>query len=305
MVDAKRDRVEGCILGLALGDALGAFHEGGPIGGMLWRGVQAVRGEALAYTDDTEMMIGLVEELIENPDVDQDRLAGRFARNFTAMRGYGPGTRKLLATLRKGASWRDEVRATYPEGSLGNGAAMRVAPLGLVHDDPEKLRAAAERQAEVTHAHPLGKEGAVCVAYAASVAFRESRDRICGTSLLEDLKAFTTSRDYRTAFEIGVELLKKPHDPVLVNADLGNGIEALRSAPTAIYLAARFSDDYDLAVESAIQLGGDTDTIAAMAGGIVGAHVGRAGLPPEPLAKLENRAHLEALAARLAERTRD
>lgn len=290
------------MLGLALGDALGAFHEGGPIGGALWRAVQAVRGEALAYTDDTEMMMGVVEALLRNASIDPDFLAGRFAENFHGHRGYGPGTRKLLSALRKGASWREENRRYWPEGSLGNGAAMRVAPLGLVHGDPAKLREAAERQAEVTHAHRLGREGAVCVAYAASVAFREARDRVCGTSLLEDLRTFAKEPEYREAFGRAVELLRAPHDPARTVEALGNGIEAHRSAPTAVYLAARFSDDYDLAVESAIQLGGDTDTIAAMAGGIVGAHVGRAGLPPEPLSKLENRVYLETLAAQLAER---
>jgi len=80
---------------------------------------------------------------------------------------------------------------------------------------------------------------------------------------------------------------------------LGNGIEAPRSVPTAIYCFLRQTQSYEDTVIYAISLGGDTDTIAAMAGAISGAYLGIETIPSEWRAKLENREYIEALAENL------
>jgi len=174
---------------------------------------------------------------------------------------------------------------------------MRAAPVGpFCYGDAAAIRAMSDLQAEVTHTHPLGKEGAAVVAFAAGFAYQDPRSP--GDCLLEDLIRFTVEDSYREKFRVALACLARPHDPDRVISELGNRAEALESAPTAIYLFARFGDDFEAAVAAAIELGGDTDTIAAMAGAMVGTRVGASALPPIPLERLEDRFWLEAMALR-------
>jgi poly(ADP-ribose) glycohydrolase ARH3 len=83
---------------------------------------------------------------------------------------------------------------------------------------------------------------------------------------------------------------------------LGNGIEAHRSVPSASYVALTHSPNFREAIQVAISLGGDTDTIAGMAGAIVGAHVGEKGLPKEWMEQLEDGPRGRSFARGLAER---
>ncbi len=298
--NAIHDRAAGCVLGLALGDALGAPYEGGVLGTVVTGLYRLWRGEPLSYTDDAEMMIGLVESLLHDPSVDPEFLAARFAENYTVGRGYGHGTGRFLSEVKRGRPWREANRSAFPEGSLGNGGAMRAAPVGPLHaHDPSVLRAVAERQAEVTHAHRVGMEGAVVVAYAAAMAFREPEAG--GAAVLESLEQYTVVPVYREKFQTALALMSDEHSPRRVARALGSGVMALHSAPTAVYLSARFPEDYDAAVSAAIELGGDTDTIAAMTGAIVGARIGKSRLPADALAKLEGVEQLDTLADRYAD----
>jgi ADP-ribosylglycohydrolase len=82
------------------------------------------------YTDDTQMALSLVEVLAQHGSIDQDALARSFAARFERWRGYGPAMYDLLPRLRAGQDWRSAARALFGgQGSFGNGAAMRVAPL--------------------------------------------------------------------------------------------------------------------------------------------------------------------------------
>lgn len=287
------DRYAGAMLGLALGDALGAFHEGGILGGLLWIAAGGTAGGALRWTDDTEMAMGLAESLLARGGVDPDDLAGRWARNMGSMRGYGPGASKLLALIRRGADWREANRAVFPEGSFGNGAAMRAVPLGLFYRSrPAELGQAAALAARVTHAHPLGVEGGVLIARAAALALDES---LSPRALLESLESRAHSPEYGRRLRWAREALDR--DPALgeVRESLGRSVLAHESAVTAVYAFCRLPTDFSALTDFVIKLGGDTDTIGAMAGGLFGARNGIAALPPEPLGRLEERARLEGL----------
>src|ERR1043166_8134854 len=122
------------------------------------------------YTDDTEMALSIVEILNERGRVDQDVLAARFAARMQPDRHYGPGTAKLLAGVRQGGDWRELNQAR----SFGNGASMRVAPLGAYFADQPLARVCdeARQSAEITHAHPEGIAGAIAVAAAAALAWQ-------------------------------------------------------------------------------------------------------------------------------------
>src|SRR5262245_28672971 len=154
------------LVGLSIGDALGAQWEGQPLDTSRLEGLNPSSGEIAPWTDDTQMALSIVEVLISARTVDQDRLAGAFGRRYEAWRGYGAGMHVVLPELRDGKGWRELGERVFRGGSFGNGSAMRVAPLGAYFYDAtaDVVVREAERSAEVTHAHPEGKAGAAATA---------------------------------------------------------------------------------------------------------------------------------------------
>ncbi len=322
MID--RDRFEGCLLGLALGDALGAPLEGGPLERLVWRLIGRTRQGEMRWTDDTQMSLDVAESLTEHGRIDPDDLARRFADSYRWSWGYGPGAAKLLKCIKGGADWQEANRSVFPDGSYGNGGAMRAAPIGLFFASrPRELADAARRAARVTHAHPLGEVGAVLVAAStASAALGESRDAVLAAAtrhcVLEDSspedsapkdsapKDSPQENCAKDPFRSRLELAKQWFDSgdapsaQLIRQHLGNGIATTESCVTAIYCALRFAEEPFLEMQNFIaSVGGDVDTIGAMAGAVWGAANGARRLPPEPLAKLEQRERLVTVAAEL------
>jgi poly(ADP-ribose) glycohydrolase ARH3 len=282
------DRFVGSLLGLALGDALGAAHEGGVVGQAVWWLLGVGQGDLLRWTDDTEMALGLAKSLIEKRGLDADHLARTWAESADWKRGYGPGARKLLARIRKGEDWHVANRAIFPDGSFGNGAAMRAAPLGLFfHRDQEALMRAAELASSITHAHPLGVEGGVLIARSTAMALTGGLD-------LEKLRETCRNDEFREQLKVAQQAM----DRAAVRRRLGMGIEAHRSAVTAVYVASHFREFVPM-IDFIISMGGDTDTVGAMAGGIFGARFGTAALPQEALERLEERGWIESTARKL------
>jgi len=293
LLPVLEDRFVGSTLGLALADAVGAKYEGGLVGRLIWRAMGSEAGGLLRWTDDTQMAIGLAESLLECGGLDADHLARRWANNMEALRGYGPGTRGLLGHIKVGVPWREANRSVFPEGSYGNGAAMRAAPLGLVyHRDIEELRRATKLASSITHAHPLGIEGALLIARAVAMALEGDLD-------LDTLHDFCTQEEYRARLTRAKELLHGQALKTQVRRQLGNGVLAHESAVTAVFVVCRFPSNFRAMVEYIVELGGDTDTIGAMAGGIFGARNGVDALPSDLLARLEQRDRLEGLARAL------
>src|SRR3954465_9763568 len=125
------------------------------------------------WTDDTEEACCLVATLRGGEgDFDRDTFAELLARHQDPYRGYGPGAVVVLREIREGLPWPIAAAAAFDgQGSAGNGAAMRAAPLGAWHADSMAGAAAqGERAAEVTHAHPEGIAGGVAVTVAAALA---------------------------------------------------------------------------------------------------------------------------------------
>jgi poly(ADP-ribose) glycohydrolase ARH3 len=272
-------RFVGSLLGLALGDALGARYEGGRPGMTL-----DLDDAPLRWTDDTEMALGLARSLAEKGGLDEDHLALTWARNADFTRGYGGGARRLLERIRQGFDWRSSTKIVFPQGSLGNGAAMRSAPLGLFFENPAEPAA---RAASITHAHPLGVEGGVLIARATAMALKGELD----------LKALHDGCG-QPEFRERLALAGEPHGADEVRRIFGAGVEAHRSATTAVHVAHRFHAFLPM-IEFVVSLGGDVDTIGAMAGGIFGARQGVEALPAGALDRLEAREALEDAARRL------
>jgi len=126
----------GSFLGTAVGDAMGARYEGLPYG------IIFTKTSIGRYTDDTQMMIGIAESLIENKGFNGKHMAYTFIKNFDPSRGYGLGPPLVFRWISSGEAWDKASEKLFGgEGSFGNGSAMRVAPIGcFYHDDPDKRR---------------------------------------------------------------------------------------------------------------------------------------------------------------------
>ena len=171
------DCFTGSLLGLAVGDALGAYFEGQSLEYIAQRYrsvgqlIESPPSGELWYTDDTQMAIGVAETLIACRCIADDELCRNFAKNYTPQRGYGRGARVVLDAMVEGGDHRSIAANHFPGGSFGNGAAMRVAPVGLVfRHDESRLWEQAKLSALPTHVHPLGIEGAQLLALAVGLA---------------------------------------------------------------------------------------------------------------------------------------
>ena len=297
-----RSKILGSLMGTGVGDALGASLEG-------WRRVDEAEIRALAekrptltYTDDTHMMIGVAESLIESKGFDGEHMTGRFMENYSRepFRGYGPGPPRVFRLIRSGEAWDKAAERLYGGGSFGNGSAMRIAPVGVFYyDDMAKLKEIAYQSSQITHAHELGKEGAALQAYAIALSTQADPSlAIQGNEFLRKLTQFVEHEVYKQKLKSVEELLGEK-DRAKVVAELGHGIEAFNSVPTAVYSFLSHPKSFEEAVVYAISLGGDTDTIGAMTGAISGAYLGIEAIPSRWREKLENRDYIVELADRL------
>jgi ADP-ribosylglycohydrolase len=180
--------------GLTVGDCFGEafFASQDPENDVHNRALPSHRWQ---YTDDTEMALSTVTVLHELGRISQDDLARSFARHYDPSRGYGPAMHRTLEGIRDGIPWMQLAQAAFDgQGSHGNGAAMRVPPLGAYFfDEPQLLIQQAILSAEITHSHPEGIAGAVAVAVAAARATQSRVDQIpCGPYEFIDYVAFHT-----------------------------------------------------------------------------------------------------------------
>lgn len=236
------------------------------------------------WSDDTEMACSVVSCLTTHGHIDQDALATSFASRLDLGRRYGAGALELLERVRDGDHWRTaSVESFGGNGSYGNGAAMRVAPLGAYFTgDPDRAATEAALQAEITHAHVEGVAGAVAVAVAASLAAGTS-----GTDLIDAALDHTPGTYVRR----GLQHARRLGRGTVTEAAqvLGNGsrITAQDTVPFALWVASRHLDDYQSAIRACVTVGGDMDTTAAIVGGIVATRTGIDGIPGQWLGARE------------------
>jgi ADP-ribosylglycohydrolase len=244
-------------------------------------------------TDDTIMALSIVRCLKRQGYIDQDRLAAAFAEEYLAgpERGYGGMAMQILSAIASGYSWKEASRRAFNgEGSCGNGGAMRSAPIGAYFaDDPDRIVYEAKCSAEVTHAHPDGKTGAVAIALAAGwMSQPEHNSGEASHALIKYvLSHLPPTETYHTLHKA----LDVPFDtePQIAARILGNGsrVIALDTVPFCLWCAARHANSYTDALWTTVSGLGDRDTTCAIVGGIVAASAGREGIPAEWLSARE------------------
>lgn len=285
----KRDRFRGAFLGCALGDAIGRpFEMMSASDGRLGPALDALltRSGSLSYSDDTEMMSSVAESLTRMGSVSSADILSTLARNYDPARGYGHGMKRALEAFERGH--RAPGFSTWAEGSKGSGGAVRVVAIACAyHDDPALLAALAEESAGVTHAHPLGRAGAVVHAAALASALGQANPDY-GTMTKEVLRHRRVSgTPMQAKLELVRELLAASADSRTAAEALGHGVLAEEAVPLALFSFLRWGPDLDAVVRNTVLCGGDTDTIAAMSGALCGAVVGERGLPARWLERLE------------------
>jgi poly(ADP-ribose) glycohydrolase ARH3 len=308
-VISLQDKFRGCLLGAAVGDMIGAVVEAESPGyiAATYPSVDAILAVASVpeltgdawrvgrVTDDTQMTASVAEWLIAGEAPSPERLLTRFANAYDADRRYGPGTEAVLRMYRQHPDqWRTLSTAMFPEGSYGNGSAMRVAPVGLVyHDHPAELIAVAIESSRPTHSHSLAYQGVVLQARAVAAAVAGEAEPVRFLRHLhEGLKHFRdlmqdTSRFSRALEEIEHGLARGATCDEMAG-QLGTGIDAVEAVPMAIYCFLRHAQNYAEVIHAAVFVGGDTDTIAAMAGAMSGAFLGCSAIPPAWLAAVRD-----------------
>ncbi|MBI3926715.1 MAG: ADP-ribosylglycohydrolase family protein [Armatimonadetes bacterium] len=274
------DRATGCLLGLAVGDALGF-----PLEGLGRRQIQSRFGRPSGYrflgatgyvSDDTEQAVMAAEAALEAGLVPEEA-ARRFARKlvgwfWTLPPGVG------LATVRACLKW--SVGLGGGVASAGNGSAMRAAPLGLVPGSGGELVAAISR---VTHTDPRAVDGARVMAAAAGLLVRG------GSAGLDELLEATSPLDPRLEEALrGAWQLATSGAPARQAAErLGVSGYVLHSVPFAFWALWRRPHSFIEGLQSVVFQGGDADSNGAMAGALLGAWKGRDSIPSDLVEALE------------------
>ncbi len=288
------------MLGAAIGDGIGARFEGS-------RSVDEDRlrqfvesTEPLRYTDDTHMAIGLAQSILDRGGLEEAHTASVFARNYARepWRGYGAGPPLIFRLMEQGVPWDRAAGSLYGgSGSYGNGAAMRVTPAALfAYHDLGHVADLARRSAAVTHSHPDGIDGAVLQACMTAILIQQPARQVPDRSQI--LPAMAPYLRTETFLSILGRLDAMPAgmSPLGAARLLGNGIEASRSVPLALYAFLENPEEFPACVLYAVRAGGDTDTIACMAGALSGAWLGSVAIPGEWAGRLEAADYIRRLA---------
>ncbi len=245
------------------------------------------------FTDDTNMALSVYATLRLHQHIEQDTLARSFAEHYDPYRGYGMAMHGLLAAYRQGANWREAAPSLFSgSGSFGNGAAMRIAPLGGYYaDDLDTCAEQAERATVVTHTHPEAVAGGIAAAVAAGVAWqaRDSNPRLTRAAFIARVLPYVPESEVKAS-------LRRAHDlPENTSLDqavavLGNGsrITCQDTVAFTLWVAGEHLGRYEDALWATVSARGDVDTTCAIVGGIVVMSTGRDGIPAQWLRHRED-----------------
>jgi ADP-ribosylglycohydrolase len=232
------------------------------------------------WTDDTEMACSVFHVLDTHGRVDADALAASFFAHYDIRRGYGAGVDGMMRWVEEGENLRDlAARAFDGTGSWGNGAAMRVPPLGAwFTGDPARAAAEADVSARVTHTHPEGVAGTIAIAVAAAVE---------PGLMFDEVLRHTPPGQVRDGVEQAATM--PDASPAEAAETLGNGSRqgAPDTVPLALWAVARHPNDYGTAVTTAATVAHDVDTVCAIVGGVLAGRLGADAIPPAWLAATE------------------
>ena len=272
MTHTFQDRVWGCAVGAAIGDALGMPLEFGPPRPLdrLVREMEPGRLPAGTFTDDTEMALALAESLLAHRPLDPADLAHRFVAWYHAgPDDVGFHTRNVLARIAAGQPWAQAAAAVQRQrpDSAGNGSVMRCWPVALAHrDDLDQLLADSILQSRVTHPHPECLAGS---AFVNAAIYHLLRGIPPTEAVARALAAAGAPEPLRAV----IEAAPTRHREELTNS--GWVRHTLESAVWGLLTTGSFEE----AVVQVVNLGSDADTAGAVVGALAGAAYGLGAIP--------------------------
>ena len=294
----------GGMVGTGLGDAIGEMAFRSP--GEETLRAQVAQIDSFLYTDDTAMAIGLAESIVRAGGLDPQDLGDTFRANFMRepWRGYASGPPNVFSRVeRYGMPYAEAAKGLFGgQGSFGNGAAMRIAPVGLFYHDAPDLYERARQSASVTHAHPIGVDGAAVLAWAIARAVElDPQAPFPFEHLSQGLVDFARTPEIRDKMALVRTLVVDGVPPPDAASRLGRSVAVHESMPFAVYSFLRHPGSFEACLFCAVTNGGDRDTLGAMACAVSGAYLGVEAIPQTWRERLENREYIEALALKLAE----
>jgi len=306
-MNQPEDRFVGCLLGLAVGDALGMPAEGcspAEIRKLFAEGLCFLADERRflkkgQFTDDTQLALCCVDSILATGGVDTNDIADRFLDMFLRgeLRGIGRSTVESLLRLKSGVYAEEAGEEGFY--AAGNGVAMRIAPVGLlfafvegdIYDDVRKASVMTHRNEEaIAGGHVVAEVVRRCAGKDMGIgeAAQKALERIDGTKVAERLRE-------------ALKMLEKG-----VGADdavwcLGTSGYVVETVASAVYVAAFCGENFTEAMRVLIFAGGDTDTTAAICGALIGAKYGKDVIPQALCAGVERGEEIEQKARRLYE----
>lgn len=280
----RRDAARLALEGLSVGDAFGdRFFIHADVAQAMIQS-RALPKPIWNFTDDTNMALSVYHVLHHHHDILQDELAKSFAEHYDSARGYGPAMHRVLSQIASGESWKDVAPRLFDgQGSYGNGAAMRVAPIGAYfNENLEKVTYLAQKSAEITHTHPEGIAGAIAVAVAAGVACRlQDKPAPTRAEFIDMILPYVPDSEVKTGIKRARDIQTTVVEHVI--SMLGNGyqISAQDTVPFTLWCAGESLSNYENALWLTASGLGDVDTNCAIVGGIVALYVGYHGIPSE------------------------
>lgn len=244
--------------------------------------------------------------LLKKKTIDQEHLGMTFSKNFfkEPWRGYASGPPQIFFMVREmGISYVEAAKSLFGgKGSFGNGAAMRVAPVGLLYHQSNLIYEKASLSAEVTHAHPVGMDGAALQAYAVAQAVKlDPQEAFPLEGFIQKLIEFPKTFEIKEKMRLLKNLINEDVSLMTAHENLGKSVAVDESLPFAIYSFLRFPKSFEDCLFCSILNGGDRDTLGAMACAISGAYLGIEAIPNHWIDKIENRVKIEELALSLLE----
>ena len=299
--DHRLDKAQGCLVGLAVGDALGGPLEfmsaaqirtryGGPVRDMVGGGWLSLHpGE---FTDDTQMALCIAESIVACRGVDIEDIARRFVAWYQGRpKDIGNITRSALSRLARGVPWSEAGEQAHRESggrSAGNGSVMRCAPIALLdRDDPERLIRHSMDSSAVTHWDARATVGAAALNLALAGLLHGLSHPAAVAAAADQVEGLNE--------EVCAVLRRAGQVPMDALRPTGFVLDTLEAAFACLLQV----DGFEETLVTCVNLGEDADTVGAVCGALAGAAYGLSAIPARWLDTLEGKDRLAALAAEI------
>lgn len=300
----SESKLRGYLFGTACADALGR-----PVEHLTLEQIKEKYGEQgilelppeSPWTDDTQLMLVLARGLLRGAELKLPELMDRIAEELILWLnepdlGAGATTKGAALNLKDGIHWTESGLDSKTCGSL-----MRVGILGFIFsNDPERLIKAASLSGRITHNHPTADAASIAGAYAVKLALDGIPPKDMFLPLLKVTEGI--SDEFTEALKHSYELAHSNLSDDDALRKLGQGWYADETFALAYFCILRYPDNYKKAVQTAVNITGDSDSVASVAGGILGARLGVEAIPISWIEALNGKKILEKMVVPLLEK---